>query len=49
MTENFLPNAYAVTKSLLCCQTDTLTVTQMQCRFSAVRVQIKLQGVRNVT
>jgi hypothetical protein len=47
--EIVLPTVHTAAKSLLCCQTDTLTVAVIQCRFSFVRVQIKLQYARNVT
>jgi hypothetical protein len=43
-----LPTAYTTAKSLLCCQTNTLTVAEIQCRFSFVCVQIELQCARNV-
>jgi hypothetical protein len=41
--------AYTVAKSLLCFQTKTLMVAEIQRIFSFVCIQIKLQGVRNVT
>jgi hypothetical protein len=44
-----LPTACTTAISLLCCQTNALTVAEIQCRFCFVHVQIKLQGVRNVT
>jgi hypothetical protein len=47
--EFLLPTAYTAAKSLLCCQTNTLMVAEIQCRFSFVCLQIKLQGARNVT
>jgi hypothetical protein len=42
------PTAYAAAKSLLWSQTYTSTMAEIQCRFSFVCIQIKLQGVRNV-
>jgi hypothetical protein len=44
-----LPTAYTAAKSLLCCQTNTLMVAEIQCRLSFLCVQTELQCGGNVT
>jgi hypothetical protein len=44
-----LRTAYTDAKSLQCCQRNTLSVAEIQCRFSFVCIQLELQGARNVT
>jgi hypothetical protein len=48
--EHFLlPTAYTAGRSLLRCQTNTLTVAEIQCKSSFMCIQIEFQGVRNVS